>query len=260
MSCNKDKIFLPYEQICITDRLQYVVSISNYPSSVLRFRVRSQCLGTKSDWSSSVTIRTPSHLVPIQLNNLEFIEPFDNNGVLYWIGTNGRETEYINPYTSGEINISLNCKWYATDAAVYVEHNPTKLIHNPNYPCTWFELDLGSNRQLIPNHYCLRGFEKMKKILKSWELQAKRELNENWITIKSHHNDQSKLILNNQPYPIGSWSISGIKQPYRYFRILQMDHRDKYSNFLTCSGIELYGTLLQTNIEKYQSPQKKLLK
>ena len=258
MSCTKPKSFLPYEKIGITNQSQLIVSLSNYPSSVLRFRVRAVYLGMKSDWSSSVTMRTPSRLIPTQLHHLEYSQPFDDNGVLYWIGTNGKEQEYVNPYTSGNVNVTLSCKWYATDAAIYVENKPSRLIHDTNYPCSWFQVDLGSERQLIPNHYCLRGYEKMKKILKSWELQAKREEQENWTTLKNHHND-TKLTVTSQPYPIGSWSLPEIKQPYRYFRILQMDHQDKNANFLTCSGIELYGTLLQTEGgKKITSPKRSI--
>lgn len=256
MSYTKEKTFLQYEQVGITNQLHYILSISSFPSSVLRFRVRALCLGMKSEWSSSVTMRTPSRLIPTKLQHLEYSEPFDENGVLYWIGSNGKEREYINPYTSRDVNVTLSCKWYATDAAVYVENKPLRLIHDANYPCSWIEIDLGREKQLIPNHYCLRGFENMRKILISWELQGKREESETWTTLKTHHKD-TKIFPSLQSYPVGSWSLPNIKQPYRYFRILQMDHKDKFANFLTCSGIELYGTLLQTEEEKMISSPKK---
>ncbi len=208
------------------------------------FRVRAICLGLKSDWAYSDSLRVPPVLVPTQHFHLEYENPFDQNGILYWIGTKGNAREYVNPLSSGEINVTLSCKWYGTDVAKFVEHNPLSLVFDPNCPCSWIEVDLGVDRRLLPTYYCLRGFEKMKFILRSWELQAKNAESESWTTLRRHHND-TKILPSVHPYPVGSWCLGNVTEFYRFFRIVQLDFDGSKSKTLPCGGMELYGILLQ---------------
>jgi hypothetical protein len=214
--------------------------VFEHPHSVLRFRVRAVRFGITSEWSSAITIRSPTHFSPTLQSELRCEHPFDENGVLSWIGTTGRQRQYSNPLSSGEVTVTTSCKWYPIDSSIYVERQPKDLQYDPNHPCSWIEVDLGEGRLLVPTHYCLRGFLNRKAILKSWELQGKNEEHSSWVSLSRHHNDST--IVTEYPYPVGLWSINAISNSFRYFRILQLDQNAKG---MPCSGIELYGTLIQ---------------
>jgi E3 ubiquitin-protein ligase HECTD1 len=237
-----------------------VTSIVDYHSCLIYYRVRAVCLGLRSDWSSLISIKTPepATLTLSLQHELQYATPFDENGVFYWIGTNGGEREYVNPYRNGDVNVQVSCKWYAADAALYVEHKPSAvLINDSQYPCAWVEVDLGADRRLFPNYYCLRGFDRMSTILRSWELQGRENRRESWVTIKRHHND-SRVHPNHsstRPYAVAAWPLSG-DRPFRYFRVVQLDCIHKDSRTLMCSGLELYGTLLQTDRARKESAEK----
>lgn len=203
-------------------------------------------MGIRGMWSTLVNVKTlPASVHPTLHKELEYEAPFDENGVLYWIGTQGGEREYSNPHMTGQVQVQMSCKWYASNAAIYVENKLESLpAYDESQPCSWVEVDLGKERQLVPNYYCLRGYDKMKNILTSWELQARSKKEGSWITLKRHFKD-SKVELSG-PLAVASWPLEGITEPYRYFRILQLDHFGKFTKNLGCSGIELYGTLLQT--------------
>jgi hypothetical protein len=247
MTGKSKSVYSPYTQIGRTDRLEFVTSVRHHPLAILRFRVRADCLGAASEWSPPVTIRTPKSFDETIQTELQCECPFDENGVFYWIGTIGRKENYVNPSTRG-VNVSLSCKWYPADSSMYVEHHPQHLVFDKNHPCSWIEIDLGEGRMLVPTQYCMRGYEKMKKLLRSWELQAKREATSSWITLKSHHNDLKLIPRRSQSScPVGSWNIDVVTDSYRYFRILQLD---QHSKGMECSGIELYGTLIESTQQR----------
>jgi hypothetical protein len=233
-------VYTPYCQIGTTDRREFVTPVCDHPHALLRFRVRSVRFGVTSEWSTPITIRSPSHFSPTLQSELLCEHPFDNNGVFSWIGTLGGRRQYSNPLSSGEVTVITSCKWYPVDSSIYVEREPKDLRYDSNHPCSWIEIDLGEGRLLLPTRYCLRGFRNLKSILKSWELQGKKEEQSSWISVRRHHDDST--IVTSQPYPIGSWTINGVPDCFRYFRILQLDQNAKG---MPCSGIELYGTLIQ---------------
>jgi hypothetical protein len=257
MSGKTKSVYTPYTQIGRTDRLDFVTSVRHHPLAILRFRVRSICLGIASEWSQTVTIRTQSNFTKTIQTELRCERPFED-GVFHWIGTSGRKQTYDNPQATRGVKVSLSCKWYPADSAMYTEHHPKSLIYNNDLPCSWIDVDLGEGRMLVPSQYCLRGFENMRIILRSWELQAKREEASGWITLKSHHNDMKLIPSGSQSScPIGLWNIDGVTDCYRFFRILQLDQSSKG---MKCSGIELYGTLIEkvlSQIPLFESPLKK---
>ena len=113
-------------------------------------------------------------------------------------------------------------------------------------------VNLGSSKSLIPNYYSLRhGGNSKVDALRNWTLQASND-GKNWVVLKRHVNDTSL----NGPFAIASWPITDCKQNYSYFRVLQIGRNSSYTNFLSLSGIELYGELYLDTRKKdgYNSP------
>ena len=236
----------PFTVVGTANSPEFTTCVKEFPNSTIYYRVRAISMGVMSMWSPLVSIKTlPGYAQPTLHHILTYEAPFDENGVMYWLGTQGGEREYINPHVSGKVHVQTSSKWYASDAAIYVESHLKKLPkYDRNRPCSWLEVDLGLERKLIPNYYCLRGYDKMKEILVNWELQARCHLDEEWVILKRHFKDTSVEMAGS--LAVASWALQDIHEPYRYFRILQLDNFGKNSKNLCCSGIELYGTLLQT--------------
>jgi hypothetical protein len=112
-------------------------------------------------------------------------------------------------------------------------------------------VDLGTRRQLVINHYALRGNDNCNWSLRNWELQGSENgtSTSSWTTLR-RHDDERTLEDTPVPYPVAHWPVEGVTTPYRHFRILQHGLNSGApgtagDNELWCSGIELYGTLTE---------------
>jgi hypothetical protein len=169
----------------------------------------------------------------------EYSHDFDDRGVLYWIGTQGGQTEWSNPATlSGGIKITASSieKGSPSDLA---ELKPTE-CWTKDVPSSWFAIDLGKNRTLVLTYYTLRhGSNSRQDCLRNWVVQCSDDHIE-WETIKRHVNEP---ILNSN-FATHSWPVTCMS-PHRYFRILQTGHNSTNVNFFSLSGIEFYGDLYE---------------
>lgn len=171
--------------------------------------------------------------------------PFDTNGVLYWIGTEGGTKPYTNPHTSGEVKASTTSDVYVTLSCFVQHQHDGQQIFTDNEPGTWMSVDLGEGRSLVPNYYCLRNGSinsSYNGSMRNWWLQGSND-GKHWDTLRSHTNDTS---LKDQSFSVAAWPVlQDTSAAYRHFRILQTGKNASGQNDLTCSGIELYGALQQ---------------
>eukprot|EP00026_Physarum_polycephalum_P005394 Phypoly_transcript_05428.p1 GENE.Phypoly_transcript_05428~~Phypoly_transcript_05428.p1 ORF type:complete len:582 (-),score=64.01 Phypoly_transcript_05428:105-1850(-) len=168
----------------------------------------------------------------------EYTFDFDDRGLLYWIATQGRTQEWVNPMRYGvKLTASSTEKGVPSDV---LELKPAE-CWTKDVPSSWFAIDLGKNRQLVVTYYSLRhGSNSRQDCLRNWVLQCSDDGVE-WETIKRHVNE-SQLNAN---FATASWPVLCIN-PHRYFRILQTGHNSTNKNFFSLSGIEFYGDFYQT--------------
>lgn len=89
--------------------------------------------------------------------DLRFFSDNDDNGVVYWLGTQGKQQPFTNPHVAGicKLTSSSDFKW--GNIEWLLEHNLIK-----KSPCGlqqekgWITLDLGVNRSIVPTYYTLR--------------------------------------------------------------------------------------------------------
>ena len=185
--------------------------------------------------------------------SFEFSSPFDDNGLLYQLGTtavwHGTATGvYANPHKHGLVVASMSSILMGSPD-LFVEQRPKPDIRaqyngTMNTMDAWMAVDLGSTRQFSPTWYCLRnGDDVGYSALRNWVLQASQD-GHDWVSIKAHNDDDS---LAERKFSEAAWAVEA--QPdkaWRHFRILQTgpssggSHGDRA---LFCSGIELYGEL-----------------
>ena len=175
-----------------------------------------------------------------------FSSPFDTNGVLYHIATDGGKRAYSNPHEAGNVKVTVSKPFNPTYGHMwkprhFVQHTHGAPVDNvtASEADSWMAVDLGEGRALIADHYCLRSDQNPSYTLRHWDLQGSND-DQVWTTIRRHVNDTSLSIAS---MSVAAWPIdqAGDAIAYRHFRIQQTGNNSRGSKYLTCAGIELYG-------------------
>ena len=179
---------------------------------------------------------------------------FDENGALYYLGTKGRKYQYRNPH---ELNLvtafgSSVSKGQISD---FVGRNLVNL-RTENEENSFFGVDLGDNRTLVPTAYSIRNRNSSTHVMLCWNLEASNDkvhfeildtrIFSNIENPQIHQKLERERNLLKEPGCTSTWGISRkIKEKFpdgfRYFLIKQIDKNSNGSYNLTNSGFELYG-------------------
>jgi len=131
-----------------------------------------------------------------------------------------------------------------------------------NAPNSWYCLDVGEDRRVLPSHYTL-GYASSGNSCcpRNWILQASKQIitipekdtlpqnDPSWKTLAIHTNDNSL----HADWAVNSWKLN-TSEPFRYFRIVQTGSNtysssggggeDSWSKVLVVNRFELYGTVI----------------
>ncbi|XP_014470606.1 PREDICTED: E3 ubiquitin-protein ligase HECTD1 isoform X2 [Dinoponera quadriceps] len=168
---------------------------------------------------------------------------FDENGVLYWIGTNAKTcSEWVNPGQYGLVVVTSsdgrNLPYGHLEDIL--SRDPSALnCHTNDDKRAWFSIDLGV--WIIPNAYTLRharGYGR--SALRNWMFQASKD-GVTWITLYTHVDDCSL----NEPGSTATWTLeppSEETQGWRHLRLQQIGkNASGQTHYLSVSGFEVYG-------------------
>jgi len=176
---------------------------------------------------------------------------FDQNGLLYAIGTGFGARSWKNPFLTGDIGISFSsdaCNYYSTQgghklgavkesSSVILDHQhrgANATMWSRGAPDAWFQIDLKHHR-FSPNHYVYRGdMGGGENHPRTWSLQGSED-GTSWVDLRRHNNDNTVKRQQN-----GSWELRPTGRCFRFFRV---QNRGR-PNHLCCSGIEFYGSLV----------------
>ena len=179
---------------------------------------------------------------------------FDENGALYFLGTKGKRHQYRNPH---EINMvkafaSSVSKGQVSD---FVGRNLVNL-RTENEENSFFGVDLGNNRTLVPTAYSLRNRNSSSHVMLCWNLEASNDrinfeildtrIFSNSNNPKIHQKLEKERNLLKEPGCTSTWGISKkirerFPEGFRYFLVKQIDKNSNGSYNLAISGFELYG-------------------
>uniref|UniRef100_A0A1B6DIC7 E3 ubiquitin-protein ligase n=1 Tax=Clastoptera arizonana TaxID=38151 RepID=A0A1B6DIC7_9HEMI len=171
---------------------------------------------------------------------------FDENGIIYWIGTNGKTSaEWVNPGQYGLVVVTSSDGRnlpYGKHEDILSRDSSALNCHTNDDKRAWFSIDLGL--WLIPTSYTLRharGYGR--SALRNWLFQVSKD-GVNWITLYIHADDCSL----NEPGSTASWPLEPAsadeQQGYRHVRIQQTGkNASGQTHYLSMSGIEVYGTV-----------------
>ena len=179
---------------------------------------------------------------------------FDENGALYFLGTKGKRHQYRNPH---EINMvkafaSSISKGQVSD---FVGRNLVNL-RTENEENSFFGVDLGKNRTLVPSAYSLRNRNSSSHVMLCWNLEASNDkinfeildtrIFSNVNNPQIHQKLEKERNLLRESGCTSTWGISRkikerFPEGFRYFLIKQIDKNSNGSYNLAISGFELYG-------------------
>ena len=172
--------------------------------------------------------------------HLTYVSDFDENGVLYYLGSRAKTSTWVNPAALDVVGISSSELRYDSSDITTITGRDNANCVTVDMPDAWIKLDLGDNR-LQPTHYTLRHFtDSNSDALRSWRLEASSN-GSDWTTLLNHQKD------GNLPEKGGSytWSLPSVTKTFRLFRVICTGPNSSENYTLSCSGIELYGTLFE---------------
>ncbi|XP_072221524.1 E3 ubiquitin-protein ligase HECTD1 isoform X2 [Leuresthes tenuis] len=170
---------------------------------------------------------------------------FDENGIIYWVGTNAKTAyEWVNPAAYGLVVVTSSEGRnlpYGRLEDILSRDSSALNCHTNDDKNAWFAVDLGL--WVIPSAYTLRharGYGR--SALRNWVFQVSKD-GQNWSTLYTHIDDGSL----NEPGSTATWPLDPSKeekQGWRHIRIKQMGkNASGQTHYLSLSGLELYGTV-----------------
>lgn len=170
---------------------------------------------------------------------------FDENGLIYFIGTNGKSTEWVNPAQYGLVTVtSSEGKQlpYGRLEDILSRDSTSVNCHTRDNKKAFFAIDLGVF--ILPTAYTLRharGYGR--SALRNWMLQVSKDAN-NWTTLLTHVDDKSLT----EPGSTCTWMLecpTEEAQGYRHVRIQQNGRNaSNQTHYLSLSGFEIYGRVV----------------
>ncbi|XP_026465706.1 E3 ubiquitin-protein ligase Ufd4 isoform X4 [Ctenocephalides felis] len=172
-------------------------------------------------------------------------QDFDENGLIYYIGSNGKTTDWVNPGQYGLVVVfSSDGKSlpYGKLEDILSRDNVSINCHTNDDKRAWFSIDLGVF--IIPTAYTLRharGYGR--SALRNWLFQMSRD-GVTWTTLYVHSDDKSLF----EPGSTATWPIEVTldeTQGYRHVRIQQNGkNASGQTHYLSLSGFEIYGQVV----------------
>jgi len=218
----------------------------------------------------SQTIAT-RHMVPPEIAALIFrfycfvirfvyASDFDRNGLVYWLGCEHgtRQREWRNPCLSGYVHCSASSIMYDSEEIhSVVGRECVRFVTKPTFHA-WIGVRF-TDVAVIPTHYSLKHYRTWEtECLRNWRLEAKHDAEEQWHVLMTHRNDRA-LDGRGDTH---TWRIPRKNNPaqraFTMFRIYQTGLNSNRHLYLACSGLEIYGVVLEPRMDRQWSTHYKL--
>ena len=180
----------------------------------------------------------------------------DGKGIVHWLGTNEGKEAWTNPAEAGRMAVTRSSKLRGKASGAVGDRGTWCSTHSK--PGSWYQFDF-KGHEVCPVKYALRhGYSDSKFILRHWRLEASHD-GRQWETLRSHSDYESLK----SGYATASWDLQargggggppppaaagaaaagGGGQFYRFFRVYQTGKNSSGSDFIWCSGFELWGAV-----------------
>jgi len=171
-----------------------------------------------------------------------YTSDFDQNGIIYYIGTRGGSQEFVNPADQGLIVVSRSSSEQGRPKDA-LSREPVAETYTRREPDSWYMFDL-KNRRCIPSHYTIRHDLERGYYVRSWKVEASNDQQE-WTVLKEHKNETAI----NGPGASATFAVNASGE-FRYFRLTQTGQNASGDLYFVISGFELYGQMRQLRPQK----------
>ena len=179
---------------------------------------------------------------------------FDHNGALYYLGTQGLTKKYENPHKLKLIK-AFGSSLLSGNFSDFVGRKFINLS-TENEENSFFGVDLGPDRYLIPTSYSIKNRDSDTNVLLRWNFQGSNDKINFEILDKRIFMSETDEKLNEKtrkcrhilkkPKTTSTWGISkSIREKFpngfRYFLLKQIGKNSSGNYNLALSGFEIYG-------------------
>jgi hypothetical protein len=184
------------------------------------------------------------HIVSFLLHrSFVYEKDFDENGILFWLGTFQKTAPYQHPLDIGLVKVNPLKFYCGTTKQAFSHEMPISQNWNEKgVPNSWAEIEF-LHHTVIPTAYTLRhGYPIKGHAMRHWNFEA-RNPNEEWEILLEHRDDTS--IPGNDMNDTATFFLpfkKNMKQ-YSIFRIYQTGETADRSPYLMLAGFEIYGYL-----------------
>eukprot|EP01084_Bolivina_argentea_P160593 279642_1 len=172
--------------------------------------------------------------------HFRYREDFDENGILYFLGSEGNQKAWENPSFKDEVSVcSSRLVRDSETISHFVGRTAVRLVTIAE-DNAWMQVDF-KDKLIQPSYYTLKHYSSWDaEALRNWTLQASND-GIHWATVKQHEEDTS-LSKRGETH---TWILQS-RGAYRIWRIKQTGLNSHKRKYLACSGIEFYGQLFLT--------------
>jgi BTB/POZ domain/BTB And C-terminal Kelch len=176
---------------------------------------------------------------------------FDDNGLLYYLGTQGKATKWQNPHKLNEVRVFCSSAEFGK-IEDFVGRSGNSL-RTANEEGSYIGIDIGLDRLFSPDCYTLRASNNISHVCLNWVLEAsvnrakwkvidKRvHYTGNYEYDSSVETERNALIKRSGT---STWAVGEKSQGFRYFRIRMINKNLSGSFNLALSCIEMYGSIV----------------
>ena len=165
----------------------------------------------------------------------------DNNGYIYWLGTEGKTKKFENPHENQRLRVTSSGMAAGSEAAV-VSRKRGEVVVKAG-PDVFMCLDLGRSRAMMPTHYTLcHGSASAGYDLSSFTLEGHSKRENRWVDLGTGEARSLK-----SPHGVGTWPVDAKGERFRYLRIRSTGPNQRGDNSLPICAFEFYGSLFRAS-------------
>jgi E3 ubiquitin-protein ligase HECTD1 len=170
----------------------------------------------------------------------KYTTDYDNQGIVYWLGTKRGTSEWINPHQLESVAITAYPGLYEGSLDMFVSNQTTTRSYTHDDQNAHVVFDFRPSKvQIRPSAYTL-GYASCSTYPRNWILQGSND-GSTWTTIKTHVADSG---LDNDSYS-HTWRIDGVQERYSMFKIKITGQTAHNNYYLVFCGLEMYGDVYQ---------------
>ena len=179
---------------------------------------------------------THTHTRALTDPEFKYERDLDENGLLFYLGTDGGKRAWINPMQAGRATVTASSQSCGQPLMV-VGREPATCYSN-NVANSWFAIDLGAGTLVRPNYYTLRHSHGNSNALRNWRLEGSED-GTTWHTLRVHVNDAALPSDPSSP-ATASWPLA-TERFVRHLRVFQSGPNADGQHYLMLGGFEVYG-------------------